>query len=112
MLVSLLFDLSLSLSLSVGGVNSGLSNVKRPVPSTADVNTKQDGGVVVRKAPSQSPPSPLLGNANNPNKADIPDRKTGNSLTPNVRACFKYIFFTSFFSKNIFTILVILYYVM
>ncbi|GAA6077939.1 MAP/microtubule affinity-regulating kinase 3a isoform X1, partial [Tachysurus ichikawai] len=67
----------------VGGVNSGLSNVKRPVPSTADVNTKQDGGVVVRKAPSQSPPSPLLGNANNPNKADIPDRKTGNSLTPN-----------------------------
>ncbi|XP_053088886.1 MAP/microtubule affinity-regulating kinase 3a isoform X1 [Pangasianodon hypophthalmus] len=68
----------------VGGVvNTGLSNVKRAIPSTADVNTKQDGGVVVRKPPSHSPPSPLLGNANNPNKADIPDRKTGNSLTPN-----------------------------
>ncbi|MCI4376478.1 hypothetical protein PGIGA_G00188950 [Pangasianodon gigas] len=64
-------------------VNTGLSNVKRAIPSTADVNTKQDGGVVVRKPPSHSPPSPLLGNANNPNKADIPDRKTGNSLTPN-----------------------------
>ncbi|XP_060781820.1 MAP/microtubule affinity-regulating kinase 3a isoform X3 [Neoarius graeffei] len=68
----------------VGGVvNTGLSNVKRAIPSTADVNTKQEGGVVVRKAPSHSPPSPLLGNANNPNKADIPDRKTGNSLSPN-----------------------------
>ncbi|KAF4090299.1 hypothetical protein AMELA_G00050250 [Ameiurus melas] len=68
----------------VGGVvNTGLSNVKRPIPSTADVNSKQEGGVVVRKAPSQSPPSPLLGSANNPNKADIPDRKAGNSLTPN-----------------------------
>lgn len=67
----------------VGGVNTGLSNVKRPIPSTADINTKQDGGAVVCKAPSHSPPSPLLGNANNPNKADIPDRKTGNSLAPN-----------------------------
>lgn len=69
-----------------GGVSTGLSNVKKAIPSTADVNTKQDGGVVVRKAPSHSPPSPLLGNANNPNKADIPDRKTGNSLAPNVSA--------------------------
>ncbi|XP_046723434.1 MAP/microtubule affinity-regulating kinase 3a isoform X3 [Silurus meridionalis] len=64
-------------------VNAGLSSVKRAVPSTADINTKQDGAAVVRKAPSHSPPSPLLGNANNPNKADIPDRKTANSLTPN-----------------------------
>ncbi|XP_036429952.1 MAP/microtubule affinity-regulating kinase 3a isoform X4 [Colossoma macropomum] len=68
----------------VGGVaNSGLSNVKRAVPGTADGDVKQDGGVAGRKAPSHSPPSPLLGNANNPNKADIPERKTGTSVTPN-----------------------------
>uniref|UniRef100_A0AAR2LPI4 non-specific serine/threonine protein kinase n=1 Tax=Pygocentrus nattereri TaxID=42514 RepID=A0AAR2LPI4_PYGNA len=54
------------------------------VPGTADGDVKQDGGVAGRKAPSHSPPSPLLGNANNPNKADIPERKTGTSVTPNV----------------------------
>uniref|UniRef100_A0AAR2LDG5 non-specific serine/threonine protein kinase n=1 Tax=Pygocentrus nattereri TaxID=42514 RepID=A0AAR2LDG5_PYGNA len=59
--------------------NSGLNNVKRAVPGTADGDVKQDGGVAGRKAPSHSPPSPLLGNANNPNKADIPERKTGTS---------------------------------
>lgn len=85
-----LFPLSLAPPLyhSVSSVvSTAVSNVKRVIPSTADGTTKQDGGVVVRKAPSHSPPSPLLGSANNPNKADIPDRKTGNSLTPNVSAC-------------------------
>ena len=80
------------ISLPVGGVaNSGLSNVKKAVPGSADVDVKQDGGVVGRKAPSNSPPSPLLGNANNPNKADIPERKTGSSVTPNVSFCVCFI---------------------
>ncbi|XP_062852190.1 MAP/microtubule affinity-regulating kinase 3a isoform X2 [Trichomycterus rosablanca] len=64
-----------------GVANSVLSNVKRVIPNTADADNKQDGGVAVRKAPSHSPPSPSLGNANNPNKADIP--KTASSLAPN-----------------------------
>uniref|UniRef100_A0A4W4EE88 non-specific serine/threonine protein kinase n=2 Tax=Electrophorus electricus TaxID=8005 RepID=A0A4W4EE88_ELEEL len=68
----------------VGGVaTSGLSNVKRALPATAESDVKQEGGVAVRKAPVHNPPSPLLGNANNPNKADIPDRKTSTSAAPN-----------------------------
>ncbi|XP_077053189.1 MAP/microtubule affinity-regulating kinase 3a isoform X6 [Siphateles boraxobius] len=68
----------------VGGVaNSALSNSKRTVPVTADGDVKQEGGVTTRKAPTHSPPSPLQGNANNPNKTDVPDRKRGNSITPN-----------------------------
>ncbi|XP_067277753.1 MAP/microtubule affinity-regulating kinase 3a isoform X2 [Pseudorasbora parva] len=63
--------------------NSALSNSKRTVPVTADGDVKQEGGVTARKAPTHSPPSPLQGNANNPNKTDIPDRKRGNSITPN-----------------------------
>ncbi|XP_073690289.1 MAP/microtubule affinity-regulating kinase 3a isoform X3 [Garra rufa] len=63
--------------------NSALSNSKRTVPVTADGDVKQEGGVTARKPPSHSPPSPLLGNANNPNKTEIPDRKRGNSITPN-----------------------------
>ncbi|XP_051945703.1 MAP/microtubule affinity-regulating kinase 3-like isoform X2 [Xyrauchen texanus] len=66
----------------VGVTNSGLSNSKRTVPGTAD-DVKQEGGVTVRKPPSHSPPSPLLGNANNPNKTEIPDRKRGSTITPN-----------------------------
>lgn len=78
-----------SFSVSVTGVaNSVLNNVKRVIPNTADTDNKQDGGVAVRKAPSHSPPSPSLGNANNPNKADIP--KTGSSLAPNVRIFYVY----------------------
>ncbi|XP_076830632.1 MAP/microtubule affinity-regulating kinase 3a isoform X4 [Brachyhypopomus gauderio] len=68
----------------VGGVaTSGLSNVKRAPPATAEGDAKQEGGVAARKAPAHTPPSPLLGNANNPNKADIPDRKTGTTAAPN-----------------------------
>ncbi|XP_050981727.1 MAP/microtubule affinity-regulating kinase 3a isoform X5 [Labeo rohita] len=63
--------------------NSALSNSKKTVPVTADGDVKQEGGVTARKPPSHSPPSPLLGNANNPNKTEIPDRKRGNSITPN-----------------------------
>lgn len=59
------------------------SNIKKVIPSTADSDSKQDAGAVVRKAPSHSPTSPVLGNANNPNKADIPERKMSNSLAPN-----------------------------
>uniref|UniRef100_A0A4W4ECP2 non-specific serine/threonine protein kinase n=1 Tax=Electrophorus electricus TaxID=8005 RepID=A0A4W4ECP2_ELEEL len=63
--------------------DQGLSNVKRALPATAESDVKQEGGVAVRKAPVHNPPSPLLGNANNPNKADIPDRKTSTSAAPN-----------------------------
>ncbi|XP_055025782.1 MAP/microtubule affinity-regulating kinase 3a isoform X7 [Misgurnus anguillicaudatus] len=66
----------------VGVTNSGLSSSKRTVPSTGD-DVKQEGGVTARKPPSHSPPSPLLGNANNPNKTEIPDRKRGSTITPN-----------------------------
>uniref|UniRef100_A0A8C2K7Q1 non-specific serine/threonine protein kinase n=1 Tax=Cyprinus carpio TaxID=7962 RepID=A0A8C2K7Q1_CYPCA len=63
--------------------NSALSNSKKTVPVTADGDSKQEGGVAGRKPSTHSPPSPLLGNANNPNKTEIPDRKRGNSITPN-----------------------------
>uniref|UniRef100_A0A8C1T917 non-specific serine/threonine protein kinase n=1 Tax=Cyprinus carpio TaxID=7962 RepID=A0A8C1T917_CYPCA len=63
--------------------NSALSNSKKTVPVTADGDGKQEGGVAGRKPSTHSPPSPLLGNANNPNKTEIPDRKRGNSITPN-----------------------------
>ncbi len=61
--------------------NSALSNSKKTVPVTADGDNKQEGGVTTRKPPTHSPPSPLLGNSN---KTEIPDRKRGNSITPNV----------------------------
>ncbi len=61
--------------------NSALSNSKKTVPVTADGDNKQEGGVTARKPPTHSPPSPLLGNSN---KTEIPDRKRGNSITPNV----------------------------
>uniref|UniRef100_A0A673I872 non-specific serine/threonine protein kinase n=1 Tax=Sinocyclocheilus rhinocerous TaxID=307959 RepID=A0A673I872_9TELE len=63
--------------------NSALSNSKRTIPVTADGDVKQECGVTARKPPTHSPPSPLLGNANNPNKTEILDRKRGNSITPN-----------------------------
>ncbi|XP_016123824.1 MAP/microtubule affinity-regulating kinase 3-like isoform X3 [Sinocyclocheilus grahami] len=63
--------------------NSVLSNSKKTVPVTADGDSKQEGGVTARKPPTHSPTSPLLGNANNPNKTEILDRKRGNSITPN-----------------------------
>ncbi|XP_052006641.1 MAP/microtubule affinity-regulating kinase 3-like isoform X2 [Xyrauchen texanus] len=67
----------------VGVTNSVLSTSKKIVPGIADGDVKQEGGVTVRKPPSHSPPSPLLGNANKPNKTEIPDRKRGSTITPN-----------------------------
>uniref|UniRef100_A0A3B3Q620 non-specific serine/threonine protein kinase n=1 Tax=Paramormyrops kingsleyae TaxID=1676925 RepID=A0A3B3Q620_9TELE len=55
--------------------------------SAADGDLKEEGGAQQRKSSTAgvravAPPSPMLGNASNPNKADIPDRKKG-STTPN-----------------------------
>ncbi|XP_041721254.1 MAP/microtubule affinity-regulating kinase 3 isoform X12 [Coregonus clupeaformis] len=66
---------------------------KRSQTTTADNGDhKEDGGAQPRKSVSSgehggggAPASPLLGNANNPNKADIPDRKKG-STTPSTNS--------------------------
>lgn len=62
---------------------------KRSQTSTADTDLKEEG-IPSRKSSTigaggrvAAPPSPLLGSANNPNKADIPDRKKGSAGTPN-----------------------------
>ncbi|XP_023681283.1 MAP/microtubule affinity-regulating kinase 3a isoform X2 [Paramormyrops kingsleyae] len=60
---------------------------KRSQTSAADGDLKEEGGAQQRKSSTAgvravAPPSPMLGNASNPNKADIPDRKKG-STTPN-----------------------------
>uniref|UniRef100_A0AAY4BH37 non-specific serine/threonine protein kinase n=1 Tax=Denticeps clupeoides TaxID=299321 RepID=A0AAY4BH37_9TELE len=59
---------------------------KRSQTTAADNDLKEEGAMQPRKSSSSgsrgmAPPSPMLGNANNPNKADIPDRKKG-STTP------------------------------
>uniref|UniRef100_A0A3Q2W574 non-specific serine/threonine protein kinase n=1 Tax=Haplochromis burtoni TaxID=8153 RepID=A0A3Q2W574_HAPBU len=60
----------------------GMAHPKRSQTTTAENSVKEEGGVQLRK-PSipgtrgAPPSSPLLGNANNPNKADIPDRRKG-----------------------------------
>ncbi|XP_061551498.1 MAP/microtubule affinity-regulating kinase 3a isoform X3 [Phycodurus eques] len=63
------------------GQNAGAAHPKRSQTAAVD-DGKDDGGVQLRKsgAPGSrgaAPASPLLGNANNPNKADIPDRRKG-----------------------------------
>uniref|UniRef100_A0A3P8YQ36 non-specific serine/threonine protein kinase n=1 Tax=Esox lucius TaxID=8010 RepID=A0A3P8YQ36_ESOLU len=65
---------------------------KRSQTTSADNGDhKEDAGAQPRRSGSSggrsggAPASPLLGNANNPNKADIPDRKKG-STTPTVSA--------------------------
>lgn len=62
---------------------------KRSQTSTTDNDLKEEA-VQSRKSSSSAvsgrgvtPPSPMLGNANNPNKADIPDRKK-SSVVPSV----------------------------
>ncbi|KAM8781820.1 MAP/microtubule affinity-regulating kinase 3 isoform 8-T8 [Rhynchonycteris naso] len=59
---------------------------KRSQTSTADNDLKEDG-VPSRRSGSGAatgkgiaPASPMLGNASNPNKADIPERKTGSAV--------------------------------
>uniref|UniRef100_A0A8C1E1Z0 MAP/microtubule affinity-regulating kinase 3 n=1 Tax=Cyprinus carpio carpio TaxID=630221 RepID=A0A8C1E1Z0_CYPCA len=53
---------------------------KRSQTTSAESDHKEEGSAQARKSSSSgsrgmAPPSPMLGNANNPNKADIPDRK-------------------------------------
>lgn len=64
-------------------VPPGMSHPKRSPTTTAENSAKEEGGVQMRK-PSAPPASPLLGNANNPNKADIPDRRKGATTGPSV----------------------------
>ncbi|CAL8273976.1 unnamed protein product [Merluccius merluccius] len=79
-------------------VSSGSSHPKRSQTTVGE--GPEEGGVALRKPSSTSstsstsartglsssrtapPASPLLGNANNPNKADIPDRKKGATTGP------------------------------
>ncbi|XP_074852548.1 MAP/microtubule affinity-regulating kinase 3 isoform X6 [Carettochelys insculpta] len=62
---------------------------KRSQTSTADNDLKEDG-IQSRKSSSSAvggrgiaPASPMLGNANNPNKADIPERKKSSAIPSN-----------------------------
>ncbi|XP_041710923.1 MAP/microtubule affinity-regulating kinase 3 isoform X1 [Coregonus clupeaformis] len=69
-------------------VPPGSGHPKRSQTSTAENNIKEEGGVQLRKpytpgGRSVPPSSPLLGNANNPNKADIPNGKKGATTVPN-----------------------------
>ncbi|XP_054651508.1 MAP/microtubule affinity-regulating kinase 3a isoform X11 [Dunckerocampus dactyliophorus] len=63
-------------------VPPGMAHPKRSQTTAADNSGKDEGGVQLRKPGTPGsrgapPSSPLLGNANNPNKADIPDRRKG-----------------------------------
>ncbi|XP_013877537.1 MAP/microtubule affinity-regulating kinase 3a [Austrofundulus limnaeus] len=57
----------------------GMAHPKRSQTTTGDNSSKDE--VQLRK-PGGPPSSPLLGNANNPNKADIPDRRKGATTGP------------------------------
>uniref|UniRef100_A0A8C4GM46 non-specific serine/threonine protein kinase n=1 Tax=Dicentrarchus labrax TaxID=13489 RepID=A0A8C4GM46_DICLA len=70
-------------------VPPGMAHPKRSQTTTAENSTKEEGGVQLRKPTTPGsrgapPSSPLLGNANNPNKADIPDRRKGATTGPSV----------------------------
>ncbi|KAM9842593.1 MAP/microtubule affinity-regulating kinase 3a isoform 4-T4 [Aulostomus maculatus] len=63
-------------------VPPGMAHPKRSQTTTAENSVKEESGVQLRKPSTPGsrgapPSSPLLGNANNPNKADIPDRRKG-----------------------------------
>uniref|UniRef100_A0A8C7SVW9 non-specific serine/threonine protein kinase n=1 Tax=Oncorhynchus mykiss TaxID=8022 RepID=A0A8C7SVW9_ONCMY len=58
-------------------VPPGSGHPKRSQTSTAENNIKEEGGRSVPGGRCVPPPSPLLGNANNPNKADIPNGRKG-----------------------------------
>ncbi|KAJ7345215.1 hypothetical protein JRQ81_001165 [Phrynocephalus forsythii] len=69
-------------------IPSAVAYPKRSQTSTTDSDLKEEG-IQSRKSGSSAaggrgiaPASPMLGNANNPNKADIPERKR-SSATPN-----------------------------
>ncbi|XP_064809687.1 MAP/microtubule affinity-regulating kinase 3-like isoform X4 [Oncorhynchus masou masou] len=61
----------------------GSGHPKRSQTSTAENNIKEEGGRSVPGGRCVPPPSPLLGNANNPNKADIPNGRKGVITVPN-----------------------------
>ncbi|XP_029983355.1 MAP/microtubule affinity-regulating kinase 3a isoform X14 [Sphaeramia orbicularis] len=68
-------------------VPPGMAHPKRSQTTTAENSVKEEGGVQLRKPSTPGsrgapPTSPLLGNANNPNKADIPDRRKGATTGP------------------------------
>ncbi|XP_069391628.1 MAP/microtubule affinity-regulating kinase 3a isoform X15 [Paralichthys olivaceus] len=68
-------------------VPPGMAHPKRSQTTTAENSVKEEGGVQLRKPSTPGsrgapPASPLLGNANNPNKADIPDRRKGATTGP------------------------------
>uniref|UniRef100_A0A673CJK1 non-specific serine/threonine protein kinase n=1 Tax=Sphaeramia orbicularis TaxID=375764 RepID=A0A673CJK1_9TELE len=70
-------------------VPPGMAHPKRSQTTTAENSVKEEGGVQLRKPSTPGsrgapPTSPLLGNANNPNKADIPDRRKGATTGPNL----------------------------
>uniref|UniRef100_A0A665X635 non-specific serine/threonine protein kinase n=1 Tax=Echeneis naucrates TaxID=173247 RepID=A0A665X635_ECHNA len=70
-------------------VPPGMAHPKRSQTTTAENSVKEEGGVQLRKPSTPGsrgapPSSPLLGNANNPNKADIPDRRKGATTGPSV----------------------------
>ncbi|KAM8915309.1 MAP/microtubule affinity-regulating kinase 3a isoform 17-T19 [Spinachia spinachia] len=72
-------------------VPPGTSHPKRSQTTTAENSGKEEGGVQMRKPSTPGgrgapPASPLLGNANNPNKADIPDRRKGATTGPSSNA--------------------------
>ncbi|XP_038823080.1 MAP/microtubule affinity-regulating kinase 3-like isoform X4 [Salvelinus namaycush] len=64
-------------------VAPGSGHPKRSQTSTAENNIKEEGGRSVPGGRCVPPPSPLLGNANNPNKADIPNGRKGVTTVPN-----------------------------
>ncbi|KAI1895395.1 hypothetical protein AGOR_G00105850 [Albula goreensis] len=69
-------------------IPSGVGYPKRSQTSTTDNDLKEEGGVQPRKSSAAggrgvAPTSPMLGNASNPNKADIPDRKKGSAAPGN-----------------------------
>ncbi|KAM4541611.1 MAP/microtubule affinity-regulating kinase 3a isoform 11-T11 [Fundulus diaphanus] len=68
-------------------VPPGMAHPKRSQTTTADNSVKEESGASIRKPSTPGsrgapPSSPLLGNANNPNKADIPERKKGATTGP------------------------------
>ncbi|CAK6979751.1 MAP/microtubule affinity-regulating kinase 3-like isoform X6 [Scomber scombrus] len=68
-------------------VPPGMAHPKRSQTTTAENSAKEEAGVQLRKPSTPGsrgapPASPLLGNANNPNKADIPDRRKGATTGP------------------------------
>uniref|UniRef100_A0A1A8R459 MAP/microtubule affinity-regulating kinase 3 n=1 Tax=Nothobranchius rachovii TaxID=451742 RepID=A0A1A8R459_9TELE len=72
-------------------VPPGMTHPKRSQTTTAESSMKEEGGVQLRKPSTPGsrgapPSSPLLGNANNPNKADIPDRRKGAATGLSINA--------------------------